>query len=307
MKVAPALAAGNSIIIKASEINPLSTLLVASLASEAGIPDGAINCLVGGPEVGNALSSHMKIRKISFTGSIATGRKVQVAAAQSNLKSVTMELGGKSPIVVFPDADMQKALSGALQFLAINGQGCAIGTRLYLHEDIADGFVQQLVSIAKGAAGKLGAEPMAADTRSCPLFHQGQKKIVMDYIESGKKEATLLTGGNALGDKGCYIEPTIFIDPKPDAKVLREEIFGPVLTIVKFKTEEEILKEVNYTEYGLSSYLWTRDVGRALRFSRKIEAGGVIVNGAGNMAPQYPFGGWKRKFSFDFVPGAQIS
>lgn len=241
----------------------------------------------------------MKIRKISFTGSIGTGRKIQIAAAQSNLKSVTLELGGKSPVVVFPDADQEKALQGALLFMFINGQGCSLGTRLYLHEDIADAFLEKLVAYVKGAAGQLGTDPLAAGNISSPLYHHAQKKTVLDFIESGKKEATLLAGGNALGDKGCYVEPTIFADPKPDARVLKEEIFGPVLVVERFKTEEEVLKAANDTEYGLAAYLWTGDVGRALRISRGFEAGAVVVNGAGTVRPQYPMAGWKRKSSHD--------
>ena len=294
-KLAPALAAGNSIIIKASEFNPLSALFLASLAPEAGLPDGVFNCLVGGAEVGSALASHMKIRKISFTGSLNTGRKIQVAAAQSNLKSVTLELGGKSPVIVFPDADQEKAMEGVLLFMFINGQGCSHGTRLYLHEDIADSFLEKLVAYVKAAAGQLGTDPFTPGNISSPLYHHAQKQIVLDFIESGKKEATLLAGGNALGDKGCYIEPTVFANPKPDARVLKEEIFGPVLVVERFKTEEEALKAANNTEYGLAAYLWTKDVGRALRISRELEAGGVIVNGAGVVKPQYSMAGWKRK------------
>ena len=295
MKVAPALAAGNSIVIKTSELNPLSTLFLASLAPEAGLPDGVVNCLVGGAEVGSALASHMKVRKISFTGSVGTGRKVQVAAAQSNLKSVTMELGGKSPIVVFPDADLENAVQGALQFVLLNGQVCSAGTRLYLHNSIADSFIGKLVAAVKGAGGQLGGDPTAPETLACPLFNHRQKEIVTGFIESGKKEATLVTGGGVLGDKGCYLEPTVFVDPQPDARVLREEIFGPVLVVVRFETEEEALAAANDTEYGLAAYLWTRDVARALRFSRGVEAGAVKVNGKGSMKACYPVTPWKRK------------
>ena len=295
-KVGPSLAGGNSIIIKASEINPLASLYLASLAPQAGLPDGVLNCIVGGAEAGGALASHPKIRKISFTGSIATGRKIQVAAAQSNLKSVTLELGGKSPILVFPDADQDKAVQNCIQFMFLSGQGCSLGTRLYLHESIADEFLEKLLAVVKGAASQLGADPFAPGTMTSPLYHHAQRKVVLEYIESGKKQAVLLTGGNALGDKGCYVEPTIFINPQPDARVLREEIFGPVLVVDKFSTEEEVLAKANDTEYGLAAYLWTKDVSRALRLGRALEAGAVITNGAGGIAPQYPSAGWKREF-----------
>lgn len=177
----------------------------------------------------------------------------------------------------------------------INGQGCSLGTRLYLHDSIADEFIEKLVAYVKGAAGQLGADPMTPGNISSPLYHHAQKQTVLDYIESGKKEATLLAGGNAIGDKGCYVEPTVFADPQPNARVLTEEIFGPVLVVQRFSTEEEVLEAANDTEYGLAAYLWTKDVARSLRFSRALETGCVIVNGAGAQRPQYPMAGWKRK------------
>ncbi|KAF5702729.1 aldehyde dehydrogenase [Fusarium mundagurra] len=295
MKAAPALACGNSIIIKTSELNPFSTLFMASLAIQAGIPPGALNCLVGGAEVGVALSSHMEIRKISFTGSIKVGKLIQVAAAQSNLKSVTLELGGKSPMIVFPDADLERALQTATMFLLMNGQGCALPTRLYVHDSIANEFIAKLKAIVEEHGRHLGGDPTLPDTRSSPLYHQRQKEVVLSYIEAGMKEATLLTGGQPIGDKGCYIEPTIFVNPHPDAKILREEIFGPVLTVVRFSTDDEVVQLANDTEFGLAAYVWTDDMSRALTLSQKLEAGTVSVNGAGGLQPSVPTGGWKRK------------
>ncbi|KAM6507708.1 hypothetical protein FSOLCH5_012907 [Fusarium solani] len=294
MKAAPALACGNSIIIKTSETNPFSTLFMTSLAIEADIPPGALNCLVGGAEAGNALSSHMDIRKISFTGSIGVGKLIQIAAAKSNLKSVTLELGGKSPIIVFPDANLEAALPAATLFLLMNGQGCALPTRLYVHESIAEEFIGKVKDVVEGHAKTLGGDPTAASTYSSPLYHHRQKDVVLSYIESGKVEAKLITGGNAVGEQGCYVEPTIFVDPAPDARVLREEIFGPVLVVVRFSTDDEVLKLANDTEYGLAASIWTADMKRALRFANKLEAGSVSVNGAGGYHPSVPMGGWKQ-------------
>lgn len=296
MKAAPGLACGNSIIIKTSELNPFSTLFMTSLATQAGIPPGTLNCLIGGPEVGEALSSHMDIRKISFTGSIKVGKLIQVAAAKSNLKSVTLELGGKSPLIVFPDADLERALQPATMFLLMNGQGCALPTRLYVHESIADEFIVKLKVIVEEHGRNLGGNPTLPSTRSSPLYHQRQKEVVLSYIQTGIKEATLLTGGKQIGAKGCYVEPTIFVDPHPDAKVLREEIFGPVLVVARFSTEDEVIKLANDTEFGLAAYVWTADISRALRLSQRLEAGTVNVNGAGGLQPNVPMGGWKRKF-----------
>ncbi|KAF4470148.1 Aldehyde dehydrogenase [Fusarium albosuccineum] len=294
MKAAPALACGNSIIIKTCEVNPFSTLFMASLATQAGIPPGALNCLVGGAEAGNALASHMGIRKISFTGSIAVGKLIQIAAAKSNLKSVTLELGGKSPLIIFPDANLEKALPAATLFLLMNGQGCALPTRLYVHESIAEDFMAKLKTAVEAHGKRLGGDPTAASTRSSPLYHHRQKEVVLSYLESGKAEATLLTGGGVIGDKGCYVEPTIFVDPQPNARVLKEEIFGPVLVVVKFSTDEEVLELANDTEFGLAASIWTGDISRALRFSQRLQAGSISVNGAGGIHPSIPVGGWKQ-------------
>ncbi|KAI0441196.1 aldehyde dehydrogenase domain-containing protein [Xylaria telfairii] len=294
MKVAPAIAAGNAIVVKASEQNPLSSLFLAGLTKEAGFPDGAINVLTGGAEVGNALASHMKIRMISFTGSIQVGKLVQQAAARSNLKKVTLELGGKSPVIVFQDADLEKASKMSAAFLALNGQGCVLGTRMYVQEDVAQEMIARMKGIVEYMGSTLGSDPLDPSTLTSPLFTHRQKDVVLKFIEEGKKEATLLTGGSTVGEKGCYVQPTIFVNPSKSANVLNEEVFGPVLTIVTFKDEQEALDLANDTEYGLAAYVHTRDLGRALRFTKNLEAGMIAVNSAMAYDRARPFGGWKQ-------------
>ncbi|KAI0425547.1 aldehyde dehydrogenase domain-containing protein [Xylaria sp. FL1042] len=294
MKVAPAIAAGNAIVLKVSEQNPLSTLFIASLTKEAGFPDGLINILTGGVEAGSALAAHMKIRMISFTGSIQVGKLVQQAAAKSNLKKVTLELGGKSPVIVFQDADLEKASKMSAAFLALNGQGCLLGTRMYVHEDVAQEMVARMKGIVEYMGTGLGSDPLNPSTITSPLYNHRQKDVVMKFIEEGKNEATLLTGGSAVGEKGCYVQPTIFVNPSKSAKILREEVFGPVLTIVTFKDEQEALDMANDTEYGLAAYVHTKDLGRALRFTKNLQAGMVAVNSAMAYDKSRPFGGWKQ-------------
>ncbi|KAI1280945.1 aldehyde dehydrogenase domain-containing protein [Xylaria sp. FL0933] len=294
MKVAPAIAAGNAIVLKVSEQNPLSTLFIAGLTKEAGFPDGLVNILTGGVEAGSALAAHMKIRMISFTGSIQVGKLVQQAAAKSNLKKVTLELGGKSPVIVFQDADLEKASKMSAAFLALNGQGCLLGTRMYVHEDVAQEMIARMKGIVEYMGTGLGSDPLNPSTITSPLYNHRQKEVVMKFIEEGKNEATLLTGGSAVGEKGCYVQPTIFINPSQSAKVLREEVFGPVLTIVTFKDEQEALDMANDTEYGLAAYVHTKDLGRALRFTKNLQAGMVAVNSAMAYDKTRPFGGWKQ-------------
>ncbi|PTB37055.1 uncharacterized protein TrAFT101_010791 [Trichoderma asperellum] len=293
LKAASALAAGNSLIVKASELNPFSTLFIVSLAIEAGIPPGVINCITGDGAAGSALAAHMKIRKISFTGSLTVARKVQVAAAQSNLKSVTLELGGKSPVIVYPDANLDKATEFCCHFLMLNGQGCMLGTRVYLHESIFDEMMPKIEATMQAYENNLGSNPLDQTTWSSPMFHRRQRESVLKFIEDGKKEAKLVRGGDIVEGKGCYIRPAIFTDPSPNARVLKEEIFGPVVVVCKFKDDDEIISLANDTEYGLGAYIWTRDIGRALRLSNKIEAGMIGINGL-PWAPNTTFGGWKQ-------------
>lgn len=295
LKVAAALAAGNSLVVKASELNPFSTLFAVSLAVEAGIPPGTINCITGDGVAGNALASHMQVRKISFTGSLATARKVQIAAAQSNLKHVSLSLGGKSPVIVYPDANLDKATEACCHFLMLNGQGCMLATRVYLHEDVYDQMMPRIEGMVQAYESNLGLDPLQDGTWSSPMFTSGQKEKILKFIEQGKKEATLLRGGEIVEGKGCYIRPAIFVDPSPDAQVLKQELFGPVAVIEKFKDDEQVIKASNDTEFGLGAYIWTRDIGRALRLSSSIECGLVGINGLPWSAAT-TFGGWKRKY-----------
>lgn len=293
MKAAPALAAGNVIISKASEMNPFSTLILGELAIEAGMPPGTLNILVGAAEAGVALSSHMKIRKISFTGSVAVGKKIQVAATNSNLKRVTLECGGKSPVIVFDDADLNSAIENASSFLSLNGQGCILGTRIYVQEAVTEKFIEGLKARVEGYGSTLGADPFEMTTMSGPMYHHRQKETVMASIEQGKKEAELITGGEVWGTEGCYIKPTIFFKPREGADIVKKEVFGPVVVVDTFKTEEEVLQKANDTEYGLGAYVFTNDINKALRLSAAIEAGTVTVNTAMGFHPTVPFGGFK--------------
>jgi aldehyde dehydrogenase (NAD+) len=293
MKVAPALATGNVIIVKIPETNPFSGLALGELASQAGFPPGAVNILCGAVEAGQALSSHMQIRKISFTGNPDVGRAIQIAAAKSNLKRVTLELGGKSPVLVFGDADLMNAVTNAMAFLSLNGQGCVLGTRVYVEEAIADTFVGMLKAGVSQIATTLGSDPFHEATFSSPLYHRRQRDTVARFLEKGKSEATVVTGGDTWGDKGCYVQPTIFYKPTPGSDILTKEIFGPVLVIDTFQTEAEVLQKANDTEYGLGAYVYTKDMDRAIRLSKALEAGSVAVNVANPTHITLPFGGWK--------------
>ncbi|KQK08537.1 hypothetical protein BRADI_2g42360v3 [Brachypodium distachyon] len=284
-KVSPALAAGCTMVVKPAEQTPLSALFYAQLAKQAGIPDGVLNVVPGfGPTAGAAMSSHMDVDKISFTGSTEVGRLVMEAAAKSNLKSVSLELGGKSPIIVFDDADLDMAVNLVNMATYTNkGEICVAGSRIYVQEGIYDAFVKKSIEVAK--------KSVVGDPFN-PHVHQGPQ--VLKYIEVGKREgATLLTGGKPCGDKGYYIEPTIFTDVKEDMAIAQEEIFGPVMSLMKFKTVEEAIQKANNTRYGLAAGVVTKNIDIANTVSRSVRAGVIWINCYFAFDNDCPFGGCK--------------
>jgi aldehyde dehydrogenase (NAD+) len=293
-KWGPALAAGNCVVLKPAEQTPLTALRVAKLAQEVGFPDGVINVVPGyGPTAGAALSGHMDVDKVAFTGEGATGKIVMTAAAQSNLKRVSLELGGKSPNIVFADADLDAAIEGAYLGLFFNqGQCCCAGSRLYVEDKVHDKLADKLVGKAKQQ--KLG-DPFDMDTTQGPQVSQEQMDRVLGYIDTGKKEgAECLIGGKRFGKKGYYVEPTVFTGVKDDMKIAKEEIFGPVMQILPFKSIDEVVDRGNKTTYGLAAAVWTKDISKAHRIANSLRAGTVWVNCYDVFDAAAPFGGYKQ-------------
>lgn len=296
-KIGPALATGNVVIMKPSEFTPLTALRMCDLIKEAGIPDGVVNIVNGyGPVVGAAIAEHPKIRKVAFTGSGPVGRQVMKAAASTNLKEVTLELGGKSPNIIFEDADLETAVQWAAFGIFLNhGQACCAGSRVFVQESIYDEFQKKFLEHTKTL--KVG-DPFEADTFQGPQISQVQYDRIMGYIQSGKDDgADLLLGGERFGNEGYYIQPTVFGNVNKSMKIGHEEIFGPVVVLIKFKTEEEVLEAANDTEYGLASAVFTKDITRALNISHKLEAGTVWVNSYNMLHAAIPFGGYKQSGS----------
>ncbi len=292
-KWGPALAMGCTVVLKPAEQTPLTALRVAALAQDAGIPDGVLNVVPGfGPTAGAALSSHMDVDKIAFTGEHTTGQIIMEAAAKSNLKRISLELGGKSPNIVFADADLDAAAEGAYIGLFFNqGQCCCAGSRLFVEERVHDEFVERLVKKAKGQ--KVG-DPFDPETTQGPQVSQEQCDRVVSFIEAGKKEgAKLLTGGNRIGNRGYFIEPTVFDGVKDEMKIAREEIFGPVMNVLTFKDVNEVVQRGNRTCFGLAAAVWTRDIQKAHRLANGLRAGTVWINCYDVFDAAAPFGGYK--------------
>jgi aldehyde dehydrogenase (NAD+) len=292
-KWGPALATGCTIVLKPAEQTPLSALYVARLAQEAGFPDGVINAIPGyGPTAGAAISGHRDVDKVAFTGEYTTGQIIMEAAAKSNLKRVSLELGGKSPNVVFADADLDAAVEGAYFGLFFNqGQCCCAGSRLFVEEKVHDQLVERLVKKAK--TQKVG-DPFDPETTQGPQVSQDQFDRVMGFIDSGKKDgAKLLTGGQRVGERGYFIEPTVFDGVKDEMKIAKEEIFGPVMNVLTFKNADEVIRRGNQTCFGLAAAVWTRDIGKAHRIANGLRAGTVWVNCYDVFDAAAPFGGYK--------------
>ncbi|KAG8183001.1 hypothetical protein JTE90_017089 [Oedothorax gibbosus] len=292
-KLGPALATGNVVILKPAEQTPLTALYTAALAKEAGFPPGVINVLPGyGPTAGAAISAHPRVDKVAFTGSTEVGKLILQAAGASNTKRVTLEMGGKSPLVIFNDADVDEAVEIAYNALFANmGQCCCAGTRTFVQSKIYDEFVAK--SVAKAQKRVVG-NPFDDATDHGPQIDKEQFNKILDLIESGKREgARLACGGSRAGDKGYFVAPTIFADVKDNMRIAKEEIFGPVMQVLKFETLEEVLERANETYYGLGSGVVTKDLNTALMFSQGIEAGSVWVNCYDHTTQQTPFGGFK--------------
>ncbi len=296
-KCAPALAAGCTVVVKPSEFTSASTLEYAALVKEAGFPDGVFNVVAGlGPEVGSALVEHPKVAKITFTGSDSTGARIYAQAALK-MKRVSLELGGKSPNIVFDDCDLDQAAAGVVSgIFAATGQTCIAGSRLLVQNSIREKFTQKLVAL--GASARKG-NPLLADTNIGPITTPMQYRKVLDYIDIAKAEgARCVLGGGPATDTslpgGQFVEPTIFVDVTPQMRIAREEVFGPVLSIMGFDDEAQAVSMANDTIYGLAAGLWTSDIGRAMRLSKALEAGTVWVNTYRAVSYMMPFGGMKH-------------
>lgn len=292
-KLGPALACGNTVVIKPAEQTPLTCLYIGALIKEAGFPPGVVNILPGfGPTAGAAIASHMGIDKVAFTGSTEVGKLIQEAAGKSNLKRVTLELGGKNPNIIFADADLDLAVEQAHQGVFFNaGQCCTAGSRIYVEEPIYDEFVRRSVERAKR---RVVGSPFDPTTEQGPQISMEQQSRVLDYIQSGISEgAKLECGGKALGQKGFFIEPTVFSNVRDDMRIAKEEIFGPVQQLMKFKTIEEVIERANNTDYGLVAAVFTSNINKAMTISTAMQAGTVWINCFNALSTQCPFGGFK--------------
>ncbi len=290
-KGAPALACGNAMIFKPSEVTPLCALKVAEILIEAGLPPGLYNVIQGLGDVGATLVSDPRVDKVSLTGSVPTGRKVYASAA-SQMKHVTMELGGKSPLIIFDDADLENAVSGAiLANFYSTGQICSNGTRVFVQRKIQDTFLERLVErLAQAVIG----DPQDETTNFGPMVSQRQLDIVLEYFEKAKNEgARLITGGNPITGDGFFIEPTVFADVTDDMTIACEEVFGPLMSVLTFDDEKEVIKRANATEFGLAAGVFTKDLSRGHRMVDALDAGTCFINSYNDAPVEVPFGGVK--------------
>ena len=294
-KLGPALACGNTVVLKPAEQTPLSALRFGELAIEAGLPAGVLNIVTGGAATGEAIVQHPGIDKVAFTGSTAVGREIMRSAAET-MKRVTLELGGKSPNIVCADSDLDGAVKGAITGIFYGkGEVCNAGSRLFIEHKVRDEFTEKLVARAKKMQP---ADPLDPKTRMGAVVSEQQMKTVLGYIDAGKKEgAKLIMGGTRVsvdGSKGFFIEPTIFGDVKNEMTIAQEEIFGPVLSMISFDDIEQAVEQANQNPYGLAAAVWTRDIKKAHHISRLLRAGTVWINTYGLMDAALPFGGYKQ-------------
>ena len=292
-KVAPALAAGNSVVLKPASLTPLTSLLLGQLAQEAGLPDGVLQVLPGaGSEAGNALTTHPLVRKISFTGSTEIGSKIMKLAAD-DIKRVSLELGGKSPNIVFADADWQRAAAESpMSVFANTGQDCCARSRMFIEQPIFNDFVNQFVAATESL--KIG-DPTNDETQLGPMVSAAQREISESFVTEARDAGRdIRTGGERQGEHGFYLNPAVITDVKTDDRAWCEEIFGPVVCLRPFTDEAKMLQEVNDTSFGLSGSIWSRDLSRALRVARRVESGVISINTHSSVHTEAPFGGFKR-------------
>ncbi|MCO5221281.1 MAG: aldehyde dehydrogenase family protein [Thermomicrobiales bacterium] len=296
-KVAPALAAGNTVVLKPASATPLTALILGQIALEAGIPAGVLNVITGpGKELGNTLTTHPLVEKVAFTGETETGREIMRAAA-GTIKKVTLELGGKSPNIVFPDADLEEAVNGSLFAIFTNaGQRCTARTRLFLHKSIYDEFLATYVD--KVSQIRVG-DPLDWNTQMGPVISKQQQSKVLQYCEYAVEDgAELLHGGRRVPaeafETGNFIEPTVFGKVSSDMRLAQNEVFGPVLAVIPFETEDEVVTAANSTIFGLAATIWTNDIKRAHTMARRIKSGNVSINFPTVNPPEAPFGGFKQ-------------
>jgi len=292
-KIATALAAGCTMVLKPSEMTPLTALRLGEIVLEAGVPAGAVNIVTGyGHTAGQAIVDHPGISKVAFTGSARVGKSIVQSSAR-DLKRVTLELGGKSPCIIFADADMERvAPAAAMSIYGNSGQACIAGSRLYIEHKVFDKVVEAVSAVAKSLKVGCGRAP---DTVLGPVISKAARDRIMGFIDKGITEGgKVVTGGTARSGKGYFIEPTVFVDTKPNDTVTREEIFGPVVVAIPFKEIDDVVRQANDTPYGLGAYVWTSDIGRAHRVAHRMQSGSVWINSGYALDPAVPFGGVKQ-------------